>query len=104
MDSGTASSSLIGNAGSTDLVPETMAVLDEFRILADAAARLVARGDALCDDWRRVGDDDPGDRALVDELAGWAERATALTGPASYRPADAATAVFGNPLPGYFVG
>jgi len=94
--------------GSAHLVPDTMAVLDEFQALADTAAGLLARGQALRAEWEAAGDTQagrPDDEGLATELAEWTERAVGLVeSESSYRPVDVATVVVGHPLPGYFVG
>ena len=99
--------------GSTSLETETATLLDEFRELSDAAARLAARGAAVRHDWLNAWADDrpavaaePADAALLDELTRWVERAALLADPqpARYDAPDPATVAVGTPLPGYFVG
>jgi len=108
-----------GHAKSThDLVPDTLATLDAFGELSDAAFRVVARAEALRQEWAVVMAEnhlcewgqEPGDLALFEELSGWIKRVqvltarAAVTAPRGHDPTAATDPTVEDYRPGYFVG
>jgi hypothetical protein len=101
--------------GSHELVPDSLAVVDEFRELSRAAAQLLPRAEALRHEWAAMlaesllcdWSQEPADLALLDELSEWVERAHHLTATPARHMHDghrATAALVEDHGPGYFVG